>query len=156
MLILSDALRGQVIAHARAAYPEEACGILAGPAGSDTPTRYLPMDNAAPSATREYAYRFDPAQQLAAYREMDQCGEDPLALVHSHPHTSATPSAVDVARAAEPGAHYLILSLEDPAAPVLRAWRIRDGRAVEETLHHCWHDGRHDATDTAGWRYVSE
>lgn len=135
MLILNDTLREQMITHARACYPEEACGILAGPTGGD-PIRFIPMSNAAPAETREYAYRFDAAQQLAAYREMDGCGEDPIALVHSHPFTEARPSAVDVALAADPDPLYLIVSLKDPANPVLRAWRIRGGRAAEESLDH--------------------
>jgi proteasome lid subunit RPN8/RPN11 len=135
MLILRDALRAEVIKHARTCYPDECCGILAGPVGATEPTRYVPMGNAAPPATRQYAYRFDAAAQLAAYLEMDARGEDPIALVHSHTYTRAVPSAIDVACAAEPDAHYLIVSLKDRDNPVLRAWRIRGGDATEELLH---------------------
>lgn len=131
MLILSDALREQVIAHAVACHPDECCGILPGPVGGDKPTRIVPMANVAFESVR---YRMDGAQQKAAYDEMDRRGEDPLALYHSHCFTDAVPSKVDVACASEPDAHYVIVSLKDPGVPVLRAWRIRDGRATEEEV----------------------
>lgn len=131
MLILSDALREQVIAHARACYPDECCGILPGPVGGDEPTRIVPMANVAFESVR---YRMDGAQQKAAYDEMDRRGEDPLALYHSHCFTDAVPSKVDVACAGEPDAHYVIVSLKDPGVPVLRAWRIQGGIAAEEAI----------------------
>lgn len=134
MLTLTESLRDEIIAHARACYPQEACGILAGPQGTTTPTRYIPMANNAPPNTREWAYRFNATAQLAAYKNMDERGEDPLALVHSHTHTEAHPSAVDIACAAEPDAHYLIVSLKNPQQPVLRAWHIRDGHATEQPI----------------------
>ena len=40
----------------------------------------------------------------------------------------------DVELAAYPDAAYLILSLADPHAPVLRAFRIRDGQVDEEPV----------------------
>lgn len=134
MLTLTQALRHEILAHTLAAKPDEACGILAGPPGSHTPTRYIPMRNAAHEPARPYLYQFDPAQQLAAYQDMDQRGEDPLAIVHSHTATEARPSAVDILHAADPQTLYLIVSLKDPAAPVLRAWRIHHGAATEEAI----------------------
>jgi proteasome lid subunit RPN8/RPN11 len=131
MLILADTLREQVIAHARDACPEEACGILAGPAAGDRPTRLVRMRNILSSAV---AYQFDAAEWLALNRQMDARGEDPLVFYHSHTSTEARPSAIDVARATEPDALYLIVSLKDRAAPVLRAWRIAGAVAVEEEI----------------------
>ena len=51
MLRISHSLVDAIIAHARADHPDEACGVIAGPAGSDTPTRFIPMINAARSPT---------------------------------------------------------------------------------------------------------
>ena len=43
MLTISPALRAKIVAHARADHPDEACGVIAGPAGSDRPVRFIPM-----------------------------------------------------------------------------------------------------------------
>ena len=40
-----------IVAHARRDHPDEACGIVAGPEGSDRPERFVPMVNAAGSTT---------------------------------------------------------------------------------------------------------
>jgi proteasome lid subunit RPN8/RPN11 len=37
MLTIPRALYDKVVAHARADHPDEACGVIAGPAGSDRP-----------------------------------------------------------------------------------------------------------------------
>mgnify|MGYP006152923515 CR=1 FL=1 len=44
---------------AEAAHPDEACGVIAGAIGSDTPTRHIPMVNAAHSPTF-YEFESDP------------------------------------------------------------------------------------------------
>jgi hypothetical protein len=63
MLSISQALIDQMVAHSRQDHPDEACGVIAGPAGSDTPTRFIPMVNAARSPT---FYEFDSADLLKA------------------------------------------------------------------------------------------
>jgi proteasome lid subunit RPN8/RPN11 len=131
MLILADTLREQVIAHARDAYPEEACGILAGSAGGDRPTRLVRMRNILSSAV---AYQFDAAEWLALNRQMDARGEDPLVIYHSHTASDPAPSGDDLRFATDPDPLYLIVSLKDRAAPTLRAWRIAGGEAVEEEI----------------------
>ncbi|HKR68949.1 MAG TPA: Mov34/MPN/PAD-1 family protein, partial [Streptosporangiaceae bacterium] len=51
MLTISRDLLDRVIAHARADHPDEACGVIAGPAGSDRPERFVAMTNAERSPT---------------------------------------------------------------------------------------------------------
>jgi [CysO sulfur-carrier protein]-S-L-cysteine hydrolase len=51
MLTISRALIDRVIAHARADHPDEACGVIAGPAGTDRPERFVAMTNAERSPT---------------------------------------------------------------------------------------------------------
>jgi proteasome lid subunit RPN8/RPN11 len=65
---------------------------------------------------------------------MDDLGLDLVGIFHSHVATGAYPSRTDVELAAYPDATYLILSLADQDAPVLRAYRIRDGQVDEEEL----------------------
>jgi proteasome lid subunit RPN8/RPN11 len=57
---------------------------------------------------------------------------DMLAIYHSHPHSPARPSGVDINLAYYPDAVYIIVSLMDAAKPVMKGFLIKDGR-VEET-----------------------
>ena len=65
MLTIDREIVDAIVAHARRDHPEEACGVVAGPAGSDRPARHIPMDNAERSMT---FYRFDPMEQLRIWR----------------------------------------------------------------------------------------
>src|SRR5260370_39801132 len=65
MLTISQALRAKILAHAWADHPDEACGVIAGPAGSDRPVRFIAMVNAERSPT---FYRFDSMEQLSVWR----------------------------------------------------------------------------------------
>jgi [CysO sulfur-carrier protein]-S-L-cysteine hydrolase len=120
-----------IIAHARRDHPDEACGIVAGPAGADTPLRHVPMDNAERSST---FYRFDSMEQLRVWREMDDRDEEPVVIYHSHTATEAYPSRTDVSFAGEPRAHYLLVSTRAPDADEIRSFRIADGAVTEEAV----------------------
>lgn len=124
-----------MIAHARADHPDEACGVIAGPAGSDDPVRLIPMTNADRSPT---FFRFEPTEQLRLYREMDDADEEIVVVYHSHTATQAYPSRTDIAYAAEPQAHYLLVSTAEcgfGGGPVeVRSYRILDGEVTEEEL----------------------
>ncbi len=43
MLSIDAGILEAIVAHARRDHPDEACGMVAGPEGSDTPTRHIPM-----------------------------------------------------------------------------------------------------------------
>src|ERR671934_2007900 len=118
-----------LVAHARAEYPNEACALLAGRDGAVDKVYALPNAEASPSF-----YVVEPKAQLRAMNEMDDRGWDLVGIFHSHTFTEAYPSRTDVELAAYPDAAYLILSLADLDAPVLRAFRIRDGQVTEEEL----------------------
>jgi proteasome lid subunit RPN8/RPN11 len=131
MLTITPALYDRVVAHARADHPDEACGVIAGPAGSDRPERFIPMTNAERSAT---FYRFDSHEQLRVWRDMDQRDEEPIVIYHSHTATGAYPSRTDISYASEPGAHYVLVSTRDPAVVEFRSFRIVDGTVTEEEV----------------------
>jgi proteasome lid subunit RPN8/RPN11 len=120
-----------IIAHARRDHPDEACGVVAGAAGSDIPVRHIPMDNAARSMT---FYEFDSMQQLRVWREMDDRGEEPVVIYHSHTATEAYPSRTDISFAGEPDAHYLLVSTRLREAEEIRSFRIVDGVVTEEPV----------------------
>ncbi|MGH3861773.1 Mov34/MPN/PAD-1 family protein [Actinokineospora sp.] len=120
-----------MVAHARRDHPDEACGVIAGPEGSDRPERFIPMLNAARSPT---FYEFDSADLLKLYREMDANDEVPVVIYHSHTATEAYPSRTDVSYASEPDAHYVLVSTRDANEHELRSYRIVDGVITEEPV----------------------
>lgn len=89
------------------------------------------MLNAARSPT---FYEFDSQDLLRLYQEMEANGEEPIVIYHSHTATAAYPSRTDISYAAEPGAHYVLVSTRDPHAPELRSFRIIDGAVTEEQV----------------------
>lgn len=131
MLVLPSSLRAAIISHARADHPDEACGWIAGPAGSDRPERHIPMTNAARSPT---FHEFDSSEQFQVWNQMQALDEEPVIIYHSHTATEAYPSRTDITYASEPAAHYVIVSTRDPEQAELRSFRIVDGVVTEEEV----------------------
>ncbi|MFF3569819.1 Mov34/MPN/PAD-1 family protein [Nocardia jiangxiensis] len=131
MLVIEADLVDAMVAHARADHPDEACGIIAGPEGSDRPERFVAMINAERSPT---FYRFDSGEQLRVWREMDDRDEEAVVVYHSHTGTEAYPSRTDISFASEPNAHYVLISTRDPEQHELRSYRILEGEVTEEPV----------------------
>ncbi|HEX2290857.1 MAG TPA: M67 family metallopeptidase [Pseudonocardiaceae bacterium] len=131
MLTIRRDLVDAMVLHARRDHPDEACGVLAGPVGSDRPERFIEMANAERSPT---FYRFDSAEQLQVWRAMDAADEEPVVIYHSHTATEAYPSRTDISYASEPDAHYVLVSTRDPDTHELRSYRIIDGEVSEEPI----------------------
>jgi proteasome lid subunit RPN8/RPN11 len=135
LLEISKDLIDQMVAHARKDHPDEACGVIAGPANSDRPERFIPMVNAARSPT---FYEFESHDLLQLYKDMDARNEDPVVIYHSHTATEAYPSRTDITYAAEPNAHYVLISTRETGnadGPYeLRSFRIVDGSVEEEEI----------------------
>jgi proteasome lid subunit RPN8/RPN11 len=135
VLTIAQAHVDAMIAHAKADHPDEACGVIVGPEGSDQPVRLVPMTNADRSPT---FFRFDPQEQLRLYRAMEDADEEIVVVYHSHTATEAYPSRTDVGLATEPQAHYVLVSTAESGAaegPVsVRSYRILDGEVTEEEI----------------------
>ena len=131
MLTIDRPTYDAIVAHARRDHPDEACGIVAGPIGSNRPERFVPMVNAARSPT---FYEFDSQDLLALYRELDVRDEEPVVVYHSHTATEAYPSRTDISLASEPGAHYVLVSTRDPDRDEFRSFRIVEGEVSEEEV----------------------
>ena len=140
MLTLDRMTYDAIVAHAKQDHPDEACGVVAGPEGSDRPERFIPMLNAAGSPT---FYEFDSLELLRLYKDMDARDEEPVIIYHSHTATEAYPSRTDIGLASEPGAHYVLVSTRDAFdgsggnidGPVeFRSYRIIDGQVSEEEV----------------------
>jgi proteasome lid subunit RPN8/RPN11 len=132
-LRISREFKDAIIEQARAEDPEEACGVILGPMGSDEAHRMKPMINAAHSPT---FYEFDPIDLLQLYREIDETDEEIVVIYHSHPTSEAHPSSSDIAYAGEPNAHYVLVSSRVEIAPEIefRSFRIVDGVVAEEEI----------------------
>ena len=131
MLTIDAEILKAIVAHARRDHPDEACGVVAGPEGSDRPVRVVEMLNAERSPT---FYRFDSTEQLKVWREMDDADEEPVIIYHSHTATEAHPSRTDISFASEPNAHYVLVSTREPDAVEFRSFRIVDGVVTEEPV----------------------
>jgi proteasome lid subunit RPN8/RPN11 len=133
-------IRDAIVAHARAEYPNEMCGLIVGdrPAGEGGHAiRFVPARNKAASP---YRYEIDPDDLLRLTIATDEADEVFWGIVHSHTHTPAVPSPTDVGLAFYPDSLYVLVSLADDQAdpvtglPGIRAWRIVDGVTAEVPL----------------------
>ena len=135
VLVIEKATVDAIVAHARKDHPDEACGVVAGPAGSGRAVRFVPMLNAAMSPT---FYEFDSGDLLRLYKEMDERDEEPVVIYHSHTATEAYPSRTDIGLAMEPDAHYVLVSTRESGTeegPVeFRSFRIVEGVVTEEEV----------------------
>jgi len=135
VLKIRQDIHDEIVAHARRDHPDEACGVVAGLEGSDDPTRFIAMLNAARSPTFD---EFESTDLLRLYKDMDERDEEPVVIYHSHTATEAYPSRTDISLAHEPGAHYVLVSTRDGAhidGPVeFRSFRIVDGDVTEEEV----------------------
>ena len=143
MLRIARATYDAIVAHARKDHPDEACGVVAGPEGTDRPERVVPMLNAARSPT---FYEFDSGDLLALYRDLDDRDEWAVVVYHSHTATEAYPSRTDIGYAsgpaADPRTHYVLVSTRHHGPQTglagdeveFRSYRIVDGEVSEEEV----------------------
>jgi proteasome lid subunit RPN8/RPN11 len=133
-LTIPVAVADEMLAHARAEVPNEACGLLSGSLSDGAASAYHPARNADASP---YVYTVHPEDLVRIVFGIEDAGEDLVAIFHSHTHTPAVPSPTDRRQAQYPDAFYVLATLSDPdasAADALRAWRILDGQSQEVAL----------------------
>jgi proteasome lid subunit RPN8/RPN11 len=122
MILLQSTHAHEIISHARAAAPEECCGLIGGTDGHARTIYGMRNAAADPLSTYEAA----PEDLFAAQRSMRERGEQLLGIYHSHPRADdPTPSATDVRLAYYPSAVYFIVGLGGEQ-PNLRAFRISE------------------------------
>jgi proteasome lid subunit RPN8/RPN11 len=119
-----------MVAHARFTLPEEACGLLAGPAPGEVAMAYC-LTNRDRSA---YRFTLDPTEHFRAMQHAARRGWSVLGVFHSHPASPASPSATDVACALDPEWVYVVVGLADPERPEVRAFDIRAGAVTERRI----------------------
>ena len=119
---LPAAIVEQLVDHARAEYPNEACGLIVGSApaaAGGEPLRFEPTRNKAASPHR---YEIHPDDLLRLTIATDDADEVFWAIVHSHVRSPAYPSPTDVGLAFYPDALYILVSLAEEQ-PEVRAYR---------------------------------
>ena len=142
-----EALRAELVAHAREGDPDEVCGILAGrdnrvshvfrvantadSVGADAGVFRDRSTGVATAGRKPVHYYMDPRDQLRVYNEIDALGLDVVGYYHSHTHTEARPSPTDIRLANDLSAFYVLVSLTNQ--PAVRAWRIRKDDPLAET-----------------------
>jgi proteasome lid subunit RPN8/RPN11 len=122
-VVIPPSVREELVAHAEAERPNEACGLLL--LRDSVAERYVPGENITPSPYR-FELRVDPEVWF-----LEDEGYD-LAVFHSHLSSPPRPSRTDVENIGLwQGRPYVILSL---GTGELAAWRIDDGRIEPESL----------------------
>jgi proteasome lid subunit RPN8/RPN11 len=133
-LALPASVADELMRHARAELPNEACGLLSGSLAAGRATAFHAARNVESSPLR---YNVHPEDLVRITFAIEDAGEDLVAIFHSHTRSAAVPSATDRRTAMYPDAFYLLASLADAEAPperALRAWRIHRGHAFEVPL----------------------
>lgn len=136
MITLSKSDYKKIIDHADKWLPCEACGLLGGNINENgdkiVKKVYLltNIDN-----SNEH-FSLDPKEQLAAVKDMRANGFVPLGNWHSHPESPARPSEEDKRLAYDKTASYMILSLMDKNAPVLKSFKIDGDFSEQEPLKY--------------------
>lgn len=94
MLTFDDSIWRQIVEQARSGYPDEVCGLLAGPCGERQGTAYHPCRNIYDEMhakdpetyprTARTAYLIDGAEQQQLFDRVASDGMEVKAIVHSH------------------------------------------------------------------------
>jgi [CysO sulfur-carrier protein]-S-L-cysteine hydrolase len=130
-------MASEMIEHAQAEYPKEACGILGGADGEAM--KLYRLTNVDPDPVMRY--NADPKELKHVTDDIYDKDWDVVGIYHSHTHSPAFPSPTDVDRAFYPDASYVLVSLQDRQRPDLRAFRIIEGKITEMKVERT-EDGR--------------
>jgi len=125
---ISQALVDEIVAHAREDLPNECCGFISGNDDVALTVHRIANGEASP-----FRYQMDLKGQREAEEAIDAAGHDVLAAYHSHTKSPAFPSQTDV-NLALPYLMCVIASLQDPQAPVVNGFWIKDGKISEAEL----------------------
>ncbi len=121
-----------MIDHALERYPYECCGIIAGEGAFAR--QIIPVRSDIVSSSK---YSMNNNELKNVLYKLDEVSLDMIAVYHSHPIAHAYPSDADIAKAVFREIDYIIISLLDRQAPVVKCFKIIDGNvtAVELVVH---------------------
>lgn len=127
-----------MVAHGRACFPRECCGILLGTVDGDERvcTDAIACKNAYVGDQKD-RFELDPKDQLAADRQARGLGLSVLGFFHSHPNEDAYFSATDL-KHSWPWYSNVVMSIRDGEFSHAKAFIANDDQtaAEPEQLHH--------------------
>lgn len=122
-------LVNQLLHQAQLSPAKEVCGLVG---RKDDNCICYPIENVATDASVLFA--LNASEQLAAFKDMKEKGEDLFAIYHSHPNSPAIPSRIDIDEANYMDALYLIISLNTKGVLEMRGFYLNDGQTEEVEL----------------------
>jgi proteasome lid subunit RPN8/RPN11 len=123
---ISPDLLAEIVEHARRDAPNECCGLIGMRDGAAVSVH--PTENARPS---RFSFEIDGRVLMRLLDELEDAGNAPGAIYHSHTRSEPFPSQTDINFAAQwPGWEWLIVGLAGDE-PVVRHFRIEDGVVAE-------------------------
>jgi proteasome lid subunit RPN8/RPN11 len=126
-MVISQADRDELLAHARESSPSECCGYAR--ARDGRVEEVFRAENVLETSQR-YGYKLD-SRSLFRTHQLEDDGFE-VVVYHSHPESPAEPSQTDINLARYPDWRYVIVS--PTHEPNVRCWRIADGRVEEEDV----------------------
>lgn len=127
---ISKSLIDEIVAHSLDDLPNECCGLIGGD-GEEMRS----VHRARNAAATWLRYEVHPSDQIKIMDQIESDGDELVGIYHSHTKSEAYPSQTDVNLAeAWPDPLYLICSVADRDAPVVRAFAIRDSAVTEIEL----------------------
>ncbi len=146
VLRLESQHSASIKAHAISVYPEECCGLLLGksdPTGKTVmevrATTNAWMADSDSGLTKKRRYSISPVEMLAAMKEGRDRGLEIIGIYHSHPDHPAEPSECD-REGAWQHYSYVIVSVPQGNADVLRSWSLSDRGIFDEEAILILHD----------------
>jgi proteasome lid subunit RPN8/RPN11 len=138
-LRIARSLVERMLAHVRAGYPYEACGVFlgrpAGPGGPAVAADVVPVLNRETEKPR-VRYAIAPEDLVRVDRDARSRGLEIIGYFHSHPDHPARPSETDRQRAADTlsdGVLHVVVGVEQGERATPTAWVFRDAaQAFEE------------------------
>ena len=124
-LVIPQKIFDAMLDYCRTTAPNEACGILGGKEGAVSAIYRMSNTENSP-----VSYFMDSQEQFKALKDMRGRGLSMAGIFHSHPASSAYPSAKDVNLAFYEDAAYVIVGLA-AEQPDVKAFSIRRGEIVE-------------------------
>lgn len=130
MIELRRSAYDAIVDHARAAAPEEACGLLAGRREDDRSTVVAAHRTENVAANPRTRYEIAPTEQLDVFDRIEERGREIVGFYHSHPAGPPRPSTTDAEQAAWPDYSYVIVDLG--GVPFVGSWRWRGDDGFEQ------------------------
>ncbi len=119
-LKLPERIYERLRAEARAALPDECCGLLGGHGGEVAELFAASNQLASPSA-----FEIPPQELFDIFRELRARKLELVGIYHSHPAGDNAPSRRDRERAYYPEAAHVVVAPGDDARTSVRAFRLR-------------------------------